>query len=386
MRVSLLVLLLFFPVVSQADQIVSAHMEGSSRLADRARAVREMTDQAVNEVTLKYVKELIGEAKTLKNSNLIRTKIVYNSSRYVLLVKNGTVKRVGDSYRMAFDMKLSLSNLKSMLLKEGLLYNEDGPPEVLPLIVISDKVSAQSYSWWTQPATPETAYVKSLLQMVHKQVNHELFQRGFFGFSPIKFGLYGTIPEIFRDSKLRKEDFMNLGFLLGGSVVILGEVKIKEYKRVADSYKVDIELIAMHTGSGRIVGEVIRSYQTSMGPYKSVVKAKLTQEVAKFSKDLTAQLKEAWKKGIFDASLLKVAFVGKKLTYRQLEQLKKEMVAFRFVKSMRERFFGPKQVVFELDSNLSVDGLAKKLAGKRVAGLKLSVGEIQNYGLTLTLN
>ncbi|MCB0421472.1 MAG: hypothetical protein KDD61_10785 [Bdellovibrionales bacterium] len=379
------VLVFCFISPSFADEIVQAHIVGTSSIADRGRAIKEMTGQAIEDVTLKYVTELIGESKTLKNSNLIKTKIVQQSSRYGLLIKNSPVKASSGKLSMEFDLKISVTNLKNMLLKEGLLYSEDGPPEVLPMVSISDKVSAQSYSWWVQESNQETAYIKGLMQMVHKQLNYDLFQRGFFGFKPIRFGLNQSVPEIFRNGKLRKEDSLNLGFLLGASVVILGNIELNQEKKIADTYKVDVELVAVHTGSGRIVGEVIRSYQTGMGSYKSVVKTKLTQEVDKFSRDLTEQLKEAWKKGIFDASLLKVAFVGKRLSYAQLENLKKEIIGLRYVKSMKERFFGPDQVVFEMDSNLSVDDLAKRLTGKNLAGLELGIGEIQNFGLTFTI-
>ena len=381
MRLVTLVLVFVVGLHCLAGEVEEVVFEGTSKNSSRPVALKEIGEAAVRDVSLRFITDLIGEAKTRKNFDVIRTKILRKSRRYILLVKNGELKKDGQAYRMTVRLKLSTENLREMLLIEGLLYKLDGPPKVVPLIRVSDRVHSEGFSWWASGGHRSSKLV-GLLNETHVSLSENLYERGFYGVRPVKALMGQMVPEIFAQADLRKEDFMSLGFLLGGAVVILGEIRFEPYVKLSDAYKIIVNLEAIHTGSGRVIGEVIRSFQTPMGEFSSVVRKKLKEVVGGFSKDLTVQMKDAWNKGVFDASLLKLSLKGR-LNYHQLELVKSQFKKIRQIKALKERFFGNDLVVFEVDTSVGVDDLAKKLVAQQVQGVRLTIDEIQNYGLSL---
>ena len=91
------------------------------------------------------------------------------------------------------------------------------------------------------------------------------------------------------------------------------------------------------------------------------------------AKDLTIQIYDAWKSGTFGSSLLKLSILGE-FNFKQVASLKEKLLEkVPALKSMTERKFSPKGVVFEVDAGGSAEELVKILKGLRFEGFALSV-------------
>lgn len=185
------VFFLFFSPLAFSSEVVDVNYSGVTSTANRSSAKQQMETQAIEEVSLKYIKEIVGEAKTARNMDLIRSKIIKNSSKYVLTMNSGSMAKEADGWAMPVSMKLSLSSLQKMLLNEGLLYDMEGLPQVLPLIRVVDRVNSQGYSWWSEAKDQDNALLAELNMTLWAKMKEALWDKGFYGLSPVENGFWG---------------------------------------------------------------------------------------------------------------------------------------------------------------------------------------------------
>jgi hypothetical protein len=297
-------------------------------------------------------------------------------------MKGGNVRQNGALTEMDVTLKLSLRSLDALLLNEGLLYKMEGPPRALPMISMVDRVNSRSYSWWNSSSTEDKAFLITQADGFYKKIRDQLRTRGFYGLNPVSGGFGLLAPEVFQTDNPPTEDFLFLGEFYQGQIVIKGEIIFKPGES-SQSFGIDVKLMALHSGNGRIVGEVIRSYDTEMGSFQKVISEKLASVSDQVAEDLAVQLHDAWKSGTFGASLITLSLVGD-LNYQQLSQLKKLILTqVKDVKTLKERFFAPGRVSFEVDSSVNPRQLAEAFKAKSFPRFQLQVGEVRNDGLDL---
>lgn len=336
---------------------------------------KEVFERAIEKASNQYIDQLIGDAKAAKSQSVIKNRIIKNSGKYVMFIKAQSPTTTDQSIRYAVNMKISVKSLETLLLQEGLLYKTDGLPKLLPMIVFSDRVNSQSYAWWNPGEA--TGHLVDLAKQFHLGLRKELRSRGFFGLEPIGANSRFLLPAALQVESPATEDLLLLCEFYRAQVAARGQIVISPERTRSDVYRIEVRLAALHATNGRVIGEVIRTYLTEPGPFKQVVKAKLDSTIEKLAGDLATQILDAWKSGTFGASLLNVAVTGD-LSYQQLAQFKKLLMdQVKDLKTLKERLFEPRRIVFETDSAVSSNELAAAIRGQNFPCFQVSVTDVR---------
>lgn len=354
--------------------------EASDKSAALAR--QEILDKAADRVSVQFIKEIIGDAKYDKNKDVIKNKILRQSSRYVLFMRGGTPRTQGSRTEMDVTLRVSRKNLQDLLLNQGLLYKMEGAPRILPMITMTDRVNSRAYSWWGTSSFEDRSFAITQLDRFHRSLQTKTRSKGFFALNPTAAPMNAAAPDAFRSDNPSKEDLMFLGEYFRTQIVVRGQILLMAIDN-SNSFRIETKLSALHTGNGRIVGEVIRTYDTSPGVFQSVISEKLSEVSDQMADDLAVQLFEAWRSGTFGASLINLAVVGD-LNYQQMQSFKSSLMSqVRDIKSLKERLFSPGRVTFEVDSSVNSRQLAEGLKSKRLDQFQVDVVSVRNDGLEL---
>jgi hypothetical protein len=383
-RNGLLVVLLLSRLAQSDGELIEVKVPVTSDKPERVQARQEMLDKAITDMSSQYIQDLIGAPKFERNRVLIKSKILRNSGKYVLFLKESNAQYGPAQSTMTVEMKVSLKNLEAMLLEEGLLYKTEGPPKVLPLVTFVDRGQPASYSWWVAKAD-DKGNLRELTESFDQQLKKDLREVGFFGLNPTRGGYYDLLGSAFHSENLPAEDFLSIGEFFQAPIVVRGSVLITPVKERSQTFRLDFKLSALHSGNGRVIGEVVRNFETESGPQAAVVNRKVQSVLPAVCGDLSAQLVEAWKSGTFGATLLKLTLLGE-VDYPQVVQFKKVVAEqVKEIKVLRERLFAPGQTVFELDSAVGPDALAPLLTSKNFQLFRLALDSKTADGIVLRL-
>ncbi|MCB0357727.1 MAG: hypothetical protein KDD40_11995, partial [Bdellovibrionales bacterium] len=267
---TLLCLFFSWPLFCFAD-LVEVHHQAMVELKSMSNARTQLTERAVDEISKRYIIELIGEKKLNKNLADIEAKIIKNYLKYIPILKVSNIKNIPQGAEAEVYMKVSIDNLKEMLLQTGLLYEIKGAPIVLPMISLVDRVNSKSYSWWNAAYSLEQQLLREWLIHFHKKFKMVLSKKNFFGLQPIKWDMYEQVPKVYQTDKPRTEDLLFLSQQFLAPIIVRGDYKINQMSNFDNRYIVNVKLEALQASNGRVIGEVIRSYETEAGPFQIVV-------------------------------------------------------------------------------------------------------------------
>ena len=370
----LMTLSLMYPF-AEAANIAEVVYEGSSGNKTRAASRKEIMDKAVEETSLDFIRQMIGEEKTSRNIQLIKNFVIKESGKYILKIKGEDIEKVENEYKMNFRLEVELDSLKSILLQDGLLYEMEGPSKVLPFISWSDKVNSEAYSWWTDDLIGSSPLGISVTKSLHDAFRKELSVKGFYGIEPIGSSLKMLIPESFSNSRINNSDLLFLGDYFSAPIVIKGKVEAQSRGTFSNNYILDVKLVAYQSVNGRVIGEVSRKFETDSGAFNLVVNKKWDLEVNSVAKDLSSQVFNSWQKGTFGSSLVKVTLQGQ-LPYGQMELVKERLSRIGDIRAIRERLFEPGAVTFEVDTSREPQQLAKIIQNVDLSPLHLTLDEV----------
>ena len=377
--------LLIVSLASQAE-LVEVHHQGQVETKSMSSARKEITLQAVEEISERYITELIGEKKLNKNKTEIKSKIIKNYLKYIPILKVTGLKRAPQGTEAEVFMKVSIDNLKELLLRAGLLYEMKGAPIVLPMVSVIDRVNSKSFVWWSGSYNVEQMLLREWVSHFHKQLKIVLSKKNFFSLQPVKWNMDHQVPKVFQSDKPRTEDLLFLSQQLMAPIIVKGEYKVSRVYNLDNRFTINVKLEALQASNGRVIGEVIRSYETNTGNFQVVVNDKILTVNEGIAKDLSRQIVDAWKKGTFGSSLIQLTINGR-LNYRQLENFKKLIQQkVREVRGLRERFLSAGAYTFEVDSSLPASELAKAIGRKKFPSYKVEVDEVKANRLALNIN
>lgn len=344
---------------------------------------KDIFDRAIEKISVQHIEQLIGEAKASKNHSLIKNRILKNSGKYIAFIKAQNPVVVGDQYRYPVNLRLSVKSLETLLLQEGLLYKTDGPPKLLPMVNFIDRVNSQMFTWWNQAPQATRGFLPELARQFHRGLRRELRTKGFFGLDPVAGDYRQILPGALQVENPSTEDLLLLSEFYRAQVVVRGQVAVSPQRTRSDVYRMDLRLAALHATNGRVIGEVIRAYDSEPGPFNQVVKTKLDEVLEKLAGDLSAQILEAWKSGTFGAALLNLAVTGD-LNYQQLSQFKRLLLdQVKDLKTLKERLFEPGRVVFETDSSANADQLGALIRQRTFPRFQVQVTNVRPEGVEL---
>lgn len=355
-------------------QIIDVLFEGVSTKKLRTQARKDIMDKSIKETSLKYIAGIIGSEKTERNRKIIDNKIIKQSGKYILYMKGSPLESTKKGIKMNVSLKLSLDNLSKILLANGLLYEMEGPPKVLPMITVEDRVNTNSYSWWLG-AGESNAFLKSQLSMLHEKLRASFDEKSFFVMQPIKSNYNRITPEEFKSENPRLEDMLFLSEFFKAHIFIKGKIQFRKKDNFSDKNEIVINFTAFQAGNGRVIADVKRRYTTDDGDFKQVIQKKNLEVYESVTKDLVSQVYAAWQKGTFGSSLIKITFNGD-ISYAELIDLKNKINHLNEIRGIRERLFAPGKVTFEVDASTLPQSLAQLIVGIKTPHLTLEVDEI----------
>ena len=367
-----------------AQGLVDVDYEGKSSSSIRSTAQKKIFRESIEEISLKYIKEIIGEERVNKNLAAVKKKIIANHRKYIPIIKVKSSEITDKGTVMTVNLKLSVESLKKILLEKGLFYKGVGKPQILPMISYRDRVQGRNFFWWDRKKTKASrTFFRSLDESFTEQIKEELSKSGFVGLSPVEKKL--SLPEKFQVSSLKKEDYLRVGQHFSAAVVIRGKYTVVSNKKRENSYKLIVHLQALQSSNGRVIGDVIREYVTRPGILQKVVKRKAKEANLEIAKELSAQVLSAWERGTFGSSLIKITFQGD-LKYHQLQNLRKEFLSkLSEVKVLKERLMEFESYTFEASSSVSLQELANRLKKKVFSQFKVKVSGMEANELILSV-
>jgi hypothetical protein len=377
---------LCFSIKSWAQEVIEVTRQEQIAGDDASAAKQALMEQAVENVTFENIKSIIGEEKTNRTREQIQNKIIKDADRYILYTSGQNFAKNGSNYVMDVSIKISLKGLRAILLEQGLLYQMDGPPKVLPIINIIDRVGGRSYGWWYQNVGKDHLYLSEQLERLHNSFRAEFQKIGFYSMAPLTNKIGNSVPEVYRGENLQRADYLFLGEYFKSSIVIRGNILFRLKPKTENIYVIDVNLEALHSGNGRLMAEVIRSFETDPGNFKTVVAQKFQSISSRLAEDMSAQLTDAWKKGTFGASIIRLSLVGN-VSPLLLDEFKRTVVLqVKDIKSLRERLIESGKTTYEADSSALPQKLAQVIKESKFAKFKVGVEEVTADSLTLSIS
>lgn len=357
---------------AQRAELLDRTYSGSSKETSPQAAKKDIQDQAAQKVSEEVIKELIGEAKFLKNKTLIQNKVIKNSPRYFPFMKPSEITQEGEEFKMSVELKVSLRDLKQMLQDNSLLNENEAIPVVLPVITWTDRVQGKSYRWWLPTDKVQQGFLIKEGRLLEEALRTSFQKNNFFVIKPTESGLGAQVPVDFQNEKITTgEDAQFFAQYFNAPVLIDGQVQIQKGER-ANSYRIEIRMTALQVSNSRAIADVSRRFDTEAGSIESAVDKKLRQVVEAASNDLGTQVLEAWQRGSLGTSVIRLTIQGKH-NLPTLEAVKEKIRSqITQVKNIRERLIGSDVVSFEVDTAASAADLMTKLEALDVNGMKMS--------------
>lgn len=372
MKKWILMMILFPVMVWSQTGLLERSFEATSKEKNPVMARQQMMSQATEGVAVQLIKEIIGEAKYIRNKALIQSKIVKKAARFIPFSKPGELVPVEpEGYKMNALLKVSVPDLQALLLENGLFYESDSTPVVLPAIRFLDRVNSKSYSWWAESDLSEKSFLLKQGRSLEEFLKNALVKHNFYLLKPQSLRYAEFLPDSARSESLRKEEWQMISQKLGAQMLIDGELIFSKSQERSDAYLISLRMTATQVVNSRVIAEVTRKYETEAGPFEQVVDRKLKEVLETVSQDLASQILEAWQKGSLGGALYKLTIRGR-LPLNQQEAFKEVLKnKVREVKSVRERLISGEAVTYEVDSALGPKELGQKAAQIELSGAKL---------------
>lgn len=372
MKKIILFLCLFSVSVFAQKQLVERSVEVQSTDKNPLSARAEMNLSATEKVSEDLIKEIIGEAKFSRNRALINSKIIKNSARFIPFSKPGELQALANGgFKMTSVLKVSVDDLQSLLLENGLFYESDGTPTAMPAIRWVDRVNSQSYAWWSERGSEGKVFLKKMGRSLESTLQDAFSKQHFYILRPQEFKISQSLPSEFQADNLRKEDWQIIAQRFSSQILVDGEVNFSKSSERSDAFKIELKMTAIQVVNGRVIAEVSRQFETDGGPFEIVIERKLKDALETTSQDLASQVLEAWQRGAIGANLYKLTLKGR-LPLLQQEAFKEVLRSkVREVKNIRERLISADQLVFEVDSALGPKELGQKAPKIQVGNIEL---------------
>lgn len=347
--------------LAQNDGLLEKTYTGTTTEAEVPVVRRKITTEAYEKVSEEIIKELIGQDRYNKNKSLIKDKIIKNSSRYIPFTKPSDVKTEEGKSSMSVAMKISLKDLKVLLLNNNLLIENMNSPIVLPMITVQDKISGESFRWWNKTDT-KSGFVVKEARLIETQMKSAFMNNGFHLLSAVEAGLGEQIPSDFKSDRPSSEDVEFMSQRFSAPVILEGVVSIAEGSD-KKKYDIEIKVTATLVSNGSVIADISRKFETSGNAYETAVDKKLASVLESAANDLAVQIADAWQRGTVGTSVLSITLRGRQ-NLKDLEDLKKTITAkIPQVKAIRERLISADMTTYEVDTNLSSNELGAKLNG-----------------------
>jgi hypothetical protein len=370
---------LISPSKAASKNFIERTFESQSKDKNPVSARQEMINYATEKVSEELIKEIIGDSKYSRNKTLITQKILKNSARFIPFSRPGDLQPLTpEGFKMSVTLRINVDDLQSMLLANGLFYESDSTPVVLPAIRFNDRIHGKNYGWWKISATSTTdlaaqSFLIKESRSLEQELKDSFLKHNFYLLKPQNFRFGEMLPSALTSENLRTEDWQFLAQKMGAPILLEGEVTFSKSLERSEAVQISLRMTASQVMNSRVIAEVTRQFETDSGAFEVVVARKLKEMNESVSQDLSAQVLEAWQKGALGASLFRLTIQGR-IPLLQQEAFKEALkTKVREVKSVRERLISADSLVFEVDSAIGAKELAQKAPRIEMPGLNLVI-------------
>lgn len=335
-----------------------------------ATARRVLVDQAQSQAIEDLVRETLGPERFQKNRAAIQSKVLRLSSRLIPFSKAGNLEPTADGgFKMSVQVRVNVDDLDQLLINQGLYFESDVPPLILPLVAWSDRAGSEQFAWWTAGAGQGLANWNVEFEQIARR---EFLKEGFFTLAPQQFRFHEAFTE--GGFKLGASDIQKLSGQRQSQVVILGEIQVLEGG--ATGRELEIKLNTLHVPRNRVLGQVGRRVPLEKNVKVGIVSNRLRDVFETVAKDLANQTIEAWQRGAIQSNNYRITIAGS-LSPAQIEGFRDGFRAkVREVKTLRERLIHSTAAVFEMDSPVAPKDLAQRVAEIPVKDAKMVLKEV----------
>ena len=360
------------------ESILQLNSEGVSSSDVPVKAREESLNDALTKGCLEATGNLIGATRLEKSLPAIKAKVLSQKQKFIQYYKASEPQKKGTDTVTNVNMKISISSLRDILAKEGILYQSDGPATILPVIRFIEKSdNGRTFNWWIDEATTTNAFLREQEKMVLHQFDGLFRAKNFFLIDPVTQHYVQWMPQPFRSESPTLDDLIWMADFYKAQMVISGDVILLPGAS-PHSVKTNIKLVAYHSVNGRVVGEVTRSFEVPSTDWELGEQQVLRKAFTEVSKDLAVQVFDEWSRGTLGASLLKISLRGT-FNYQDLENFKRQiMVKVGDIKKIRERRMGQGEITYEVDSASGLPGLIKSFETTSFDGFHLNVEQAGN--------
>ncbi|PWU20079.1 MAG: hypothetical protein C5B49_04830 [Bdellovibrio sp.] len=377
--------------VAQAT-LVDRTVEVTTKEKNPAQARHELNDQAQAKAIEDLLIEILGEERFHKNQAVIQNKIIKLAPRLLPFAKPGNLEPLPDGgFKMTFAFKVNQDDVDQLILNNGLAFETDVQPVLLPLVYWIDKTEEQSWAWWlpgssasvggagtsagqvgafATSADATRAFLAKANSTLENLLRNGFLKTGFFSLRPQWLNVHDALasPVSLEPSPA---EMQAVAAQRGVQVVVAGEMQILPSPSRPGAYLLDLKMGVVHMPRARKLAQVARRVETEVGAKSTVVMTKLREILDTMVTDLAGQTLESWQRGAVQSNSYRVTLVGPVPILVQ-EGFREALKAkSRDVRAVRERLIGNDAVVFEIETATRLKDLAQRVAEIQVNNAKL---------------
>ena len=370
--------------VKANEDIIVIH--GKSQLPDITQARKEIHQQAIETTALNAIESILGHTPFEENLKQIKKNIMPKKDRFILFSKNSNLTVKNGVTSMSVTLRLSLSDLKAILLSEGFLKFQTEPVTVLPLFVALDEVQGIAYRWWlpsSHAPSKEVQPIKARSLELIKALQKSFSKNSFLFIDPIQKQSIKWIPQKLQKVHYKKDELMLLAAHVGAQILLIGHIRFKpsskQNKLNTSQNILDIKLSALHSASGKIISEssqqeVVHHIPKTLNAYDEMIG------------NVSAQTLKAWQIGRFRLDVKRLILLGS-LTFQQLNAFKQTIqTKMPSIRNLRERLFKKNQIVFEVETDMEQKRLIKEISQMQFNTLHLTNPQIDSNDMIFQVN
>jgi hypothetical protein len=355
---------------SLSSGFVERVYEGTSKVEGAALARRKIIEEATFKVSEEIAQGILGEARYKKNKNVIVDKVFRQASRYVPVIKAGELLAVPEGQKLSVTLQVNTKVLETLLQQQGVLFDNESAPMMIPFIAIDDQTKAESFRWWRAQNPVNLAPMAEFLE---SQLQKVLFAQGFYVQRPGASRMHLMVPKAFQQDLLTPEQIQALAGRWGIPLALIGDLTFNQ--NAGGEFVIELHLSVNQIGTGRNLAQLYR--QSKLGRKENLENLNFKKSLAfvvEAYKDLGQQMLEAWQRGVLTSTLVRLEVQGA-LPLSKYELFKDALkVANRSIRQVRERLITSQSVLFELEiSGATGDisaGLGQIVAGDQTYKLK----------------
>jgi enamine deaminase RidA (YjgF/YER057c/UK114 family) len=344
-------------------------------------AKQEAFERATEEGSRQLMEQLLGSDRAGKLWPQVASKVLKNSTRYVLFIKGSAPQELGTGTKIQVQIRLSPDNLEALLRELGALGG--GTVRLLPLVYVND-VNGSKYVWWADigdEKNPSSA--KDYFKRVLKLTTAHFKSKNVYLLDPASPSFRNGVPASYRMEGLRREDQALLAQYLKADVILSGKVDLVKPRPDSVETRVDFALQLWQPRTGRVIAEGVNSEVVPVGSAKAAGAA-VDHVGGKLLNELAGKLAETVASGSLNLNIVRLSIVGP-LGYKHMVEFRRQLANVRDIQALKERLFEPHRVTFEVETSVSGQELAKLVERTSFSLFKVDVENIQDDGLVLSV-